>query len=95
MTVAQCVGMMLDCGSGHSSIIWYSENNGSIRQLRRSKLRLPEGGNYKITDVFERTVPITESADAFAAALRAEAGDGLAALEAHLPNAVVRAVAHK
>ena len=30
-----------------------------------------------------------------AAALRPQAGDGLAALEAHLPNAVVRAVTHK
>ena len=30
-----------------------------------------------------------------AAALRSQAGDGLAVLEAHLPNAVVRAVTHK
>lgn len=69
------VGMMLDCGSGHSSIIWYSECQGVIRQLRRSKLRLPEGGNYKITDAFERAVPIAESAAAFAGALRAEIAD--------------------
>ena len=69
------VGMMLDCGSGHSSIIWYSECQGVIRQLRRSKLRLPEGGNYKITDAFERAVPIAESAAAFVGALRAEIAD--------------------
>lgn len=52
---AECKsGVLLDCGSGHTSVLWYSqtEGNSQIRQLRRSKLKLPRGGNLKITDYF-------------------------------------------
>ena len=47
-------GMLLDCGSGHTSILWYGLTSGNrpIRQLRRSKLKLPTGGNFKLTDIF-------------------------------------------
>merc|ERR1712166_472948 len=47
-------GMLLDCGSGHTSILWYGLTNHKrpIRQLRRSKLKLPTGGNFKLTDIF-------------------------------------------
>ena len=47
-------GMLLDCGSGHTSILWYGLTNDKrpIRQLRRSKLKLPTGGNFKLTDIF-------------------------------------------
>ena len=44
-------GVLLDCGSGHTSVLWYSkssENSSQIRQLRRSKLKLPRGGNLKV-----------------------------------------------
>ena len=48
---AECKsGVLLDCGSGHTSVLWYSqtEGNSQIRQLRRSKLKLPRGGNLKV-----------------------------------------------
>ena len=43
-------GVLLDCGSGHTSVLWYSKTEGDpqIRQLRRSKLKLPRGGNLKV-----------------------------------------------
>jgi hypothetical protein len=71
-------GIMLDCGSGHTSVLWYGLTEGElpIRQLRRSKLKLPGGGNFKITDVFTNsTVSLVESGKSFAAALRAEIGE--------------------
>ena len=72
------VGMVLDCGSGHTSILWYSSGaDGHVRQLRRSKLKLPEGGNYKLTDAFEKGTA-WENAAAFADALLAEIADARA-----------------
>jgi hypothetical protein len=86
---AQVTGMVLDCGSGHTSILWYGQGFGAqIKQLRRSKLKLPGGGNFKITDVFgalnadsavSRNGGLAESAKAFAAALCAEIEDARSA----------------
>ena len=78
-------GMILDCGSGHTSILWYSRSSPKIRQLRRSKLKLQGGGNFKITDIFESHANstfvaadfITRSAQIFADALRAEIEEAL------------------
>ena len=74
-------GMVLDCGSGHTSVLWYGmsgRNAGKIAQLRRSKLKLPQGGNFKITDcfkLFEGHCMIAESTATFADALVAEIND--------------------
>ncbi|KAK3247909.1 hypothetical protein CYMTET_42609 [Cymbomonas tetramitiformis] len=71
-------GMLLDCGSGHTSVLWYglpTEGGLPIRQLRRSKLKLPGGGNFKITDVFDSNntnAILAKQAEAFGTALRAE-----------------------
>ena len=68
-------GMVLDCGSGHTSILWYEMSlTGQIRQIRRSKLKVPAGGNFKITDAFE-VHDVAPSASVFADAISVELDD--------------------
>lgn len=81
------VGIVLDAGSGHTSVLWYSlEPDGAafkVRQLRRANLKtaFAGGSSYRITDAFEdqRDECLADAAAQLADSLRAEIEEGSAA----------------
>ena len=91
-------GMTLDCGSGHTSILWYElpSPRQRIRQLRRSKLKIAGGGSFKITDVFSAPVRVDlcELGPEFArqAAMAAMADSFAAALHAEIADAAAAGI---
>ena len=47
-------GVVVDCGSGHTSLMFYStggECGSAVRQVRRQHLTHVDGGNLPLTDV--------------------------------------------
>ena len=44
-------GVVVDCGSGHTSIMVYSYESSSVRQVQRAWLKHADGGNLPLTDV--------------------------------------------
>ena len=46
-------GVMVDCGSGHTSIICYTHTaGGQTNQHAKLSIRTDQGGNYPLTDAF-------------------------------------------
>tara|TARA_B110000208_G_C11757028_1_gene425534 strand:+ start:153 stop:1298 length:1146 start_codon:yes stop_codon:yes gene_type:complete len=46
-------GVVVDCGSGHTSVMFYSsDETGSVSQVKRAWLKHADGGNLPLTDIF-------------------------------------------
>lgn len=68
---------MVDCGSGHASVLWYSES--PVRQLRRSRLNASDGKPFRLAELLAKGCAISTNVGKAVASLEAEIADARSA----------------